>query len=133
MDWSRYLGVAGRVLLCLIFLFSGVNKMFNFDATAARMADAGMPIAPLFLVGAIGLELVGSLLVITGLQIQLGALMLLAFLLPATFIFHPFWQFEGQQQAIERIQFMKNLAIMGALLMLVAHGRRGFSVKSDTA
>ncbi|MDM7460625.1 MAG: DoxX family protein [bacterium] len=120
MNWNRYLSVVGRVLLCLIFLTSGVNKILTFEATAARMADAGMPLAPLLLVGAIGLELVGSALVITGFHIPLGALMLLVFLVPATFIFHAFWKFEEPQQTAERIQFMKNLAITGALLGLIA-------------
>lgn len=86
------------------------------------MQTQGMPIVPLFLLGAIGVEVVGGLSVLVGFFARLGALALFSFLIPTTVIFHAFWAVPEAHQQIQMIMFMKNLAIMGGLLMVVAFG-----------
>ncbi len=112
----------GRILLSAIFLLSGFNKIGSWDSTAAYMATHGMPLVSFFLLGAIFLELVGGTMVLIGYYTKLGALLLLLFLLPATFIFHAFWAVPEAMVKLQMIMFLKNLAIMGGLLHLYATG-----------
>jgi putative oxidoreductase len=117
----------GRIFLSAIFLMSGFAKITDWSGTAAHMDKEGMTAIPVFLAGAILLEIGGGLLILLGLWTRLGAAALIVFLVPATLIFHDFWTFEGQQRQQQMIQFMKNLALMGGLLMVAALGPGGYS------
>ena len=114
--------VAGRVLLSFIFVLSGLDKIANWSGTAQYLASRGMVAVPFFLVMAILFELAGGLSVLTGFKARWGALALAMFLIPVTAIFHNFWAFEGMERQMQLIHFMKNLAIMGGLLSIVARG-----------
>lgn len=114
--------IPGRLLLSFIFLMSGYGKIVGWSGTAGYMAKAGMPAVPLFLVLAIVFELGGSLMLLLGFRARFGALMLILFLIPTTLIFHHFWSFPPAEKQMQTINFMKNLAIMGGLLMVIAHG-----------
>jgi putative oxidoreductase len=118
--------VLGRFLLALIFLAAGFGTMGSFAKTEALMKGAGMPenLTPFLLVGAIAFEVLGALLVITGLWTRLGALLLIVFLVAVTPIFHKFWTFpsETPKYLEERNNFMKNLSMLGGLLILHARG-----------
>jgi len=72
--------------------------------------------------GAIVLEIGGSLSLILGFRAKLGAVALLFFLIPATLIFHNFWAFEGAERQGQMINFMKNVAMIGGLLLVLAFG-----------
>lgn len=113
----------GRVLLSGIFLMSGIGKIPAWNQYAARMENEGMVAVPLFLAAAILFEVLGGLSVLLGLWARLGAAALLVFLVPTTLIFHDFWTYvdPGERQA-QMMHFVKNLAIMGGLLMVVAQG-----------
>ncbi|MCS7271144.1 MAG: DoxX family protein, partial [Gemmataceae bacterium] len=54
--------------------------------------------------------------------------LLIVFLIPATVIFHNFWAFEGQEQQMQMIMFLKNLAILGGLLLVVGFGAGAYSL-----
>ena len=130
---EKPLTLIGRILLCMIFVMSGIGMVFDFANTTGYMEKEGMPAAPLVLVGAISLEIVGGLMVLTGFKARIGALLLLiVFLVPATFIFHHFWTLEGQEQQMQMINFMKNLSILGALLLIVARGAGPLSVDGSS-
>ncbi len=119
----RFLPLVGRVLLALIFLTSGFNKITGWSGTADYMAGEGMPMVPLFLAGAIVFEIVGGLSVMLGFKARIGALVLVIFLIPATIIFHDFWTVEdAMQRRMQMIMFMKNLSIMGGLLLVMGLG-----------
>lgn len=117
------MSVAGRVMLATIFLMSAVgNKIPNFSGVAAFMGSVGIPAPQLMLAGAILFLIVGSLSVITGYRVEMGASLLLVFLVLATYFFHAFWSLEGAAREEQMIQFMKNLALMGSMLFLIANG-----------
>jgi len=116
------LPLLGRILLALPFFFSGLNKIFAWKQTAGYMAAKGFPLVPLFLLGAIVLEIGGSLCLIFGFRAKLGAAALLIFLIPATLIFHNFWAFGGAERQGQMINFMKNISLMGGLLFVLAFG-----------
>lgn len=109
-----------RVLLCLVFLHSLFGKLTGFAGPAGAIAAKGLPLAPVLLVMAMALMAVGSVLVISGWKARLGAVLLLLFLVPTTVIFHG-----DLSDAGERIQLLKNLAIVGGLLLVADQsGRR---------
>ena len=115
--------ILGRLLLCTIFFLSAVgNKIPHFSDVARIMDSAGVPAPQLLLVGAIAFLLLGSLSVILGYKARIGAALLLTFLVLASYYFHPFWKLEGQAHQEQMIQFMKNLSLMGAMLLLMANG-----------
>ena len=115
--------VVGRVLLGLIFITSGYGKLMDFSGTAAHMESVGMPLVPLMLVGAIAVELGAGLSVFLGIKARWGALALFLFLIPTTLIFHKFWGLDNPDMAMmQHINFMKNIAIMGGMLVVAAAG-----------
>ena len=125
------LTVVGRLLLCTIFLLAALgNKIPHFNEVASIMASAGIPAPRLLLVGAIVFLVVGSLSVIVGYKARLGAVLLLTFLVLASYYFHPFWKLEGQAQQEQMIHFMKNLSMMGAMLFVTANGSGPMSLDS---
>ena len=125
---NNLLSLAARVLLSALFLMSGINKILNPADTQQYMASYGMPLTGLFLMGAIALELAGGLSVLLGYKSRWGVIALIIFLIPATLIFHT--NFADQMQTI---QFMKNLAILGGLLMIVQNGSGDIAIKRDRA
>jgi len=129
---SQYGPLAGRILLALIFIMAGWNKIGGFEQTAGYMASKGMPMANILLALTIIIELGAGLMVLLGMYARWGAAALFGFTLLATIIFHNFWAIADAQQAyIQSLMFMKNLAIMGGLLYVVAYGSGAFSIKKE--
>ena len=125
------LTVLSRLLLCTIFLMAAVgNKIPHFSDVARVMGSVGVPAPQFLLVGAIVFLIVGSLSIIAGYKARIGAVLLLTFLVLASYYFHPFWKMEGQAQQQQMIQFMKNLSMMGAMLFIVANGSGPMSLDS---
>lgn len=113
-----FIPLIARIFLSLIFLSSMAGKIGNFEGTAGYMQTMGMTFATeFFLLGAIVLLALGGFSVLLGYKAKIGAVLLMIFLIPATLIFHT--DFESK---IQMIMFMKNLAIMGGLLMVYAYG-----------
>jgi len=103
-----------RVLLALVFVHALVGKFTNFAGVTEKIAATGLPLAPVLLVLAMALLAVGSALLILGWRQRLGAALLLLFLVPTSLIFHHDLGDPG-----ERIQLLKNLAIVAGLLLVV--------------
>jgi putative oxidoreductase len=114
--------LVGRALLALIFIVSGFGKITGFAATAGYMASKGLPMTQVLLVGAILTELGGGLLILLGWKARWAALAIFLFLIPTTLIFHAFWGLSAADAQGQMIHFMKNLAIMGGMLLIFAHG-----------
>jgi uncharacterized membrane protein YphA (DoxX/SURF4 family) len=127
------IGWIGRILLSLIFVASAAGKIVDFPGTMEQMRGEGMRLVPFFLVMAIGFELIGGLSVMLGVKARWGALLLIAFLIPATVIFHDFWQYTGADAQKQMFHFMKNLSILGGLTLVLAHGAGPWTVDSRRA
>lgn len=108
--------ILGRFCLAAIFVYSGVRKFMDLSGTAATLTKVGFPIPMLFAVGAATFEVAGALSLVAGLQTRIGACLLIIFLIPTTFIFHP--------PGTQLIQFLKNLGILGGLFIIVASGEK---------
>jgi putative oxidoreductase len=119
---ERWLTLLGRILLSLIFILSGLGKIGDWSGTAGSMAAKGMVAVPFFLTMAILFELGGGLTVLLGVKARLRAWALVFYLIPVSLIFHNFWAFTGAEQRMQVINFLKNLAIMGGLLLVALRG-----------
>lgn len=120
---QNYISLAARVFLTIIFIKSGIGKLFDPAGTTQAISSVGLPLPGLLTVGAIVFLLAGSLSILLGFKTQWGAWALIAFLIPATLAFHT--NFVEERQVI---QFLKNLSILGGLLMLVAYGAGALSL-----
>lgn len=110
-----YANTVGRLFIAAIFVMSGFGKIMGYAGTQGYMESMGVPGALLPLV--IILELFGGLAIIAGWQTRIVAFLLAGFTLLSAFLFHA--DFGDQMQ---QISFMKNLAITGGFLFLVANG-----------
>ena len=110
-----YFGLAGRVLLAIMFVVAGYGKIGDYAGTQGYMESMGMPgmLLPLVIV----LELGGGLAIIAGWQTRIVAILLAGFTLLAAFTFH--LDFADR---MESIMFMKNLSVAGGFLLLAAYG-----------
>ena len=123
------LALLGRVAICAIFFLSAVaNKIPNFQKVSEHMADKGIPAAGFALALAIALILLGSISVVIGFKARWGALLLLVFLVLATFYFHDFWNMDGESLRVQQIMFMKNLSLAGTMLLIMAMGAGPWSM-----
>lgn len=119
---KQYAPLVGRALLSSIFVIAGWGKITGFSGTAAYMASKGMPMPDVLLVPTIIIELGGGLMLLLGWKARWAALAIFLFVIPTTLIFHAFWAVDAAQVQNQMINFMKNLAIMGGMLYVVAYG-----------
>ncbi len=121
--------LGGRIMIATIFLLSAIgNKIPQFNALSGYMASEGVPAPQLMLVGAIVFLIVGSISLVLGFKARVGAVLLLVFLVLATYYFHDFWNFSGADRQNQMIQFMKNLSMMGTMAFVVANGPGAYSL-----
>lgn len=123
-------GVAllGRVLLALMFIVSGWGKISGFGDTAGYIASQKLPFPQLLTVIAILVELGGGLAIAIGWNTRWAALAMIVFLIVITPIFHAFWSAPPDQAAMQNINFMKNVSILGGMMLLYTFGPGRFSV-----
>lgn len=128
------ISILGRLCLVMIFLMSAVgNKIPNYNAVAGVMAKEGVPAPQILLGGAIVFLIVGGVSVLAGYKARFGAGLLLIFLGLATYYFHDFWNFPADEQQNQMIQFLKNVGLSGAMLMIIANGSGAGSLENYLA
>lgn len=115
--WQPWVATSGRVLLAAIFVLSGIGKLADPAGSAGYIASVGLPAPQLALWGAIAVELLGGLALIAGYKVRLVAAALAAFSVVTAVLFHA--QFGDQTQLI---MFLKNIAMAGGLMQVVAFG-----------
>jgi len=133
--FTAIISILGRVLLSAIFLLSAVgNKIPKFKEVVDDMTKHGVPSAKYMLGGAIVFLIAGSLSIILGFKARIGALMLIVFLVLATYYYHlPTSTADAKEKQDETIQLMKNTAMFGALLFIMANGAGAGSLDSGAA
>ncbi len=111
----------GRILFVVLFLSSAFGHLTQSEAMAGYAGSKGVPAArPAVLVSGV-IMLVGALMVVLGIWADLGALLLVVFLLPTAILMHAFWrETDGQAKQMEQVQFLKDLGLAGASLLLFA-------------
>jgi putative oxidoreductase len=128
MNPQAFSALIGRLLLALMFLLAGLSKLGGLEGTAGYIASKGLPMAQLLAIATAALEVGAAVMLIVGWQARWAALALAAFTLLATVLFHNYWAMPADQQMMQQLMFMKNLAITGGLLVLFAFGPGSLSL-----
>ena len=125
----------GRILIPLIFVVEGIRKLMNVEGIAKMLADNNVPIpdeivpylggmpkfqAAGYLIA--GVELICGLMILVGLMARWAALILFVFTAATIFFVHHFWDMPNEAFYGQMTQALKNLSIMGGLLLIVAVG-----------
>ena len=120
--------LAARLLFVAMFLPAGLNKIAGFSGTAGYIASVGLPLASVGAVIAIVVEVAGGLALLAGFGTRIAAVVLALFTLVASVFFHAYWAAPEGQAMVQQLMFFKNLAIVGGLLALAAHGAGRWSL-----
>jgi putative oxidoreductase len=120
---QRFTSFAGRILLSLIFIMSGVGKLADHAGTVGYISSVHAPMPEVAYWIAVVVEVGFGLALLVGYSARLAAFGLAVFTLAAAFLFHN--NFADQ---IQMIMFLKNITIIGGLLLVVAHGAGGISI-----
>jgi putative oxidoreductase len=113
----------GRLLLSVIFVLSGFQKLAEFNGTVAFMGSEGLPFPLIAAVVAIVVECVGGILLIVGYQTRLTGIVLAVWCIATALVAHRDFG-NGDQM----IHFLKNVAMAGGLLQLAAFGAGAWSL-----
>ena len=125
-QWQDFLLLLGRVLLGWIFILSGWRKLMDIPAFVATMPRRDLPtflgyVAPF-------VEFIGGILLVVGLATRYAALMMLLFVIIATFSSHRYWSYPEAQQAAQHGSFWKNVSMMGGTVLLFITGAGRYAV-----
>ncbi len=123
----------GRVLLALLFIPAGWGKLTGFAGVTGYIASKGLPLPEVAAALGIAFELGCGLLLLLGYKARWAALALAVFTLVITPIFHNYWGVPPTQLSAQRLNFYKNLAIVGGLLAFSAFGAGGWSLDGRTS
>lgn len=118
--------LSGRILISAIFLQAGIGKIGGYAGTQGYMEAMGVPGALLPLV--IALEILAPIAIIVGYRARIAALLLAGFSIASAVLFH-----NPAADPTQSIMFMKNLALAGGFLILVAHGTGDWSLDARRA
>jgi putative oxidoreductase len=125
--WQGAVVVLGRFLFALIFLMAGANH-FN-KQTIGYAASQGVPLAAIAVPLSGVLAIAGGLSILLGYRAKLGAWLIVLFLIPVTLMMHKFWAVQDPMMAqVQMILFMKNVAMLGAALLITQFGAGPFSL-----
>jgi putative oxidoreductase len=117
----RYALLAGRQLFSIIFIIASAGHFSSQTIEAA--ASHGVPLADLLVPLSGVMALVGGLSVLLGYRTRFGALLLVIFLVPVTLVMHNFWGApDAMTHELQKVMFMKNLAMIGGALFLSYFG-----------
>ena len=122
--------LVGRVLIAFIFLYDAYDSIFYFKDTKESMTHYGLTWnQDILLIGAIFVLILGGTLILIGYRSSFGAILLLTYWIPVTFIVHSFWNDPEDIRRLQSVHFMKNIAIIGGLLMVLVNGSGRYSVR----
>ena len=119
---TNWAPLAGRILLALLFLQSGWDKIFNFQKVIGMMTKNGLPFAEVLLVVSIIFVVGGGLMILLGWHARWAALVLFLWMIPVTLVFHAFWTYPPEQLFNQTNHFLKNLVVIGYLLHIIGLG-----------
>lgn len=119
----------GRIGISSLFIWAGFAKIRQWRGTVEYMKSRKIPWIGFSLPVAILVQIVGGLAVLLGYEIHFATILLIIFTIPAAVIFHDFWHFEDEMRTIEKTFFMKDMAIIGGLFLLLVSGTGAFAIQ----
>lgn len=128
--FKKITDLIGRILIGLFFFFEAIDTIVYFKETKQTLYDYGITWGPNILVaGSIILLLIGAAMVIIGYYASIGATMLFVYWFIFTLVVYPFWTEPMGEKTLAITYFSRNMALCGGLLILMANGASGWSVK----
>ncbi|HET6586838.1 MAG TPA: DoxX family protein [Oleiagrimonas sp.] len=127
---NEFLLVA-RILMVILFVWSGWGKLTNFSGAVGAMAGAGLPIPTVAAIVAIAIEFFAGIAVAIGFLTRPLALLMAVFTLAAAFIAHHYWTMTGPEHIGNMINFYKNISIVGGFLFLCITGAGRYSIDRE--
>jgi len=119
-----------RIMICGIMFYDGIDSMLYFDDTYKEMISYGITWHTSFwLKASIFLTMVGSIFLLLGYRTGLAVTLLALYWIPITFIVYDFWNDPAEIRRLNTHIFFKNMAILGALLMVYINGSQKYSVR----
>jgi putative oxidoreductase len=121
--------LSARLFICAIFVQGALGKILGWSGQAAYMQSHNLPaqLIPTMLGIALLIEAAGVLCLIVGWQARIAAFVMFLYLGVVSVLLHNFWAAQGMAAAGMQTQFLKNVGIMGGLLMITAAGPGGWS------
>jgi putative oxidoreductase len=120
----------GRILFSFLFIVSGFSHLAQPKMLAGYAKSKGVPAAGLMVLVSGLMELVGGLLIAFGYEARLGAWLIVAFLAPVTVMMHNYWTLKDPTAKMhDMVMFNKNLALLGAALLIAYFGSGPFSLQ----
>ncbi len=129
--WRNELMLLARILMMVLFVMSGWGKLTGFQGTVGYMASTGAPMPTVAAAIAVVMEFGVGIALLIGFWTRPLALLMALFVLGTSFIAHSYWSMEGAMEAANKIQFYKNLTIMGGLFLLAAVGPGKYAVQKS--
>ncbi|CAJ0770203.1 DoxX family protein [Ralstonia chuxiongensis] len=129
--WRDELILLARILMMVLFVMSGWGKLTGFQGTVGYMASTVAPMPMVAAAVAVVMEFGVGIALLIGLWTRPLALLMALFVLGTSFIAHSYWDMQGAMEAANKIQFYKNLSIMGGLFLLAATGPGRYAVQKS--
>ena len=126
--YQNALNLLGRLLIVALFLPAGLSKLTGFEGTVGYFGSLGLPVATLAVAVAIIAEVLGGIALLVGFQTRIVAILLAIFTLAASIAGHAFWAAPADAAFIQQLLFLKNIAVIGGLLVLASAGAGKFSI-----
>ena len=119
----KYLALAARICLCLIFFNAAINHLTGFSGFVELIGSQGLPLPTLLAAGTIFFQLLGAVSLLLGYKTNIGAILLIIFLIPASLMFH-----NPIADPSQLNDFLKNIGLIGGLLMVIYAGSGALSI-----
>jgi putative oxidoreductase len=124
------LDIIARFFIAFLFFFEAYDSLAYYQLTLDKMTAYGLTWQQDFLlIGSSILLIVGGIMLLIGYRVRLASFLLLLYWVPLTFIIHSWWNDPAEIQREQSVLFIKNIAIMGALLLLIVNGSGRYSVR----
>jgi len=118
---TNIIDLVGRIFISVLFFINGIFKINNYEGTIEWMDGYGLP--GIMIIPAIIIEIVAPILIVIGYKTKIAAALLFLFCISTAFIFHN--DFSDQMQLTA---FLKNIALAGGFMFLIANGARAYSL-----
>ncbi|RKP50356.1 DoxX family protein [Pararobbsia silviterrae] len=122
-----------RILLMLLFLIFGWEKLVGFSGTVAYFTQTHVPMPEISAIIAVVMEFFVGIAIVLGLFTRPLALLLALYTLGTALIGHPYWTLSGMAQLEAEINFFKNISIIGGLILLIVTGAGRYSIDGRRA
>ena len=122
------MALVGRLMVAYLFIPAGIGKLMGFAGTVGYITSAGLPLPQVGAVIAIIVELGLGIALLLGFKTRIVAIAMAVFTVAAALFFHKFWAVPDAMKMMQTINFNKNIAIAGGLLVIAAFGPGRLSI-----